>query len=248
MSKSFAYSSTDVQSAAGIHLPTGFFITLEGLEGSGKSTQANLLLEWFQSQGYDAILVREPGGTDLGADLRQLFFKYHDSICGAAEVGILLAAKAELLEKVIQPALLENKIVICDRYTDTLYAYQHGAKGHPTEMIDRMVDAFGCDLNPDFTVFYHITPEEAVERSQARRLGGGEFNNLDDRPAEFHRWVLNGFRERFDSRPGRDYAVVSGIGASPEEILETRVIPRVIAAMQFSSYERQIARDDIPEC
>lgn len=236
------------QSAHDLILPTGFFITLEGLEGSGKSTQANLLLEWFTAHGIPAILVREPGGTDLGADIRQLFFKHHDSICGAAEVGLLLCAKAELLEKVIGPALMENKVVICDRYTDTLFAYQHGAKGHPNAMIERMLEAFGTTMEPDLTIYYHVSPEEAVARAEARRAQGGEFNNLDDRPLEFHRWIYEGFRERFLNKQGREYVVAPGSGATPEEILNTYVIPRVLKAMEFARAERQFPEDGFPDC
>ena len=183
----------------------GLFIVVEGLEGSGKTTQVAKLKEWFQAQGREVVVVHEPGGTPYGEAARTLFLNHHRTLVPEAEVGLLLTAKIQLLKTVVEPALAQGKIVLCDRFTDTLYAYQHFAKGHDINMMNDLVDVFtnGCETEPDFTILYQITPETSVMRSLARKNAGGAYTDLDAESLAFHNRVRNGLTQRLYSRPLR---------------------------------------------
>lgn len=189
--------------------PNGLFITLEGLEASGKTTLSKRLHEWFIEQGYSCLLVGEPGGTDYGKGARQLFLDHHENMAPEAEVGLLLTAKAQLLQTRVQPALRQGHVVICDRYTDTLFAYQHHAKGHKREMMEKMVTAFNCDLLPDFTLLLRIDPEVSMRRSWMRKNEGGEYSSLDAAPESFHYSVSIGMIQELTRRPTNTWSVIN---------------------------------------
>ena len=128
----------------------GFFITLEGGEASGKSSLTHRLFETLvKDHDLQVIVVHEPGGTPYGVKARELFLANHGTLVPEAEVGLLLTMKAQLLKTVILPALEEGKVVLCDRYTDTLLAYQHHAKGHDRKRMQALLDAFDVDVAPD---------------------------------------------------------------------------------------------------
>lgn len=200
----------------------GCFITVEGIDGTGKTTQSRLLKESLDNLGYSTILVFEPGGTEYGQRARELFFKFHEEMAPEAEVGLLLTAKTQLLQTVIRPALRAGKIVICDRYTDTLYAYQHHAKGYDREMMRAMIEAFGCGDMPDLTVLFDIEPETAIvraERRNAERLaaGGGDQNSFDTAALDFRRRLRNGFLSETTRRDRGETFVIQGDNLSIDE-------------------------------
>ncbi len=182
--------------------PHGLFITLEGLEGSGKTTLAQRLTDALRNQGYTVHLVGEPGGTPYGQAARQLFLTMHEQLAPESEIGLLLTCKAQLLRTVVEPALQRHEIVICDRYTDTLFAYQHHAKGHERALMTRMLSAFRCDRMPDLTLLLDISPETSIRRSRLRQQQGGEFTSLDAAPLEFHRKVADGLAREIEPRLG----------------------------------------------
>jgi dTMP kinase len=172
----------------------GFFITLEGGEASGKSSVTHRLFETLTKEhGLDVIVVHEPGGTPYGLKARELFLTNHGSLVPEAEVGLLLTMKVQLLKTVIIPALEAGKIVLCDRYTDTLLAYQHHAKGHDRSRMQALLDAFDVDVPPDLTLFLDVPPVVAVQRLQRRRNEGGAYDDLDAAAIEFHEKIRNGF-------------------------------------------------------
>lgn len=231
--------STDPLYIVSRKFPQGLFITLEGLEGSGKTTQGKRLKEWFQRQGHEVVLVGEPGGTPYGLKARELFLAEHRNLAPAAEVGLLLTAKAQLLFTVIFPALAAGKVVICDRYTDTLFAYQHYAKGHDARMMQRMLEAFGCDYNPHLTILFDIAPETSVRRSLQRKNEGGEYTDLDAETVEFHGRVRTGLHQRILKWVGRPYISIPSDTATMDQITDRTVD----ALRQFlhDHYERPVS-------
>lgn len=203
--------------------PQGLFITLEGLEGSGKTTQARRLMEWFKRQGNQVVLASEPGGTPYGVKAREMFLAEHRSLVPEAEVGLLLTAKAQLLFTVILPALQAGKVVICDRFTDSLFAYQHFAKGHDGGMMQRMLESFGCDYNPHLTILFDITPETSVRRSLQRKNEGGEYSDLDAESLEFHSRVRAGLQQRILRWPGRPSIHIPSDTATMDEVTDRTI-------------------------
>ena len=167
------------------------FITLEGPEGSGKTTQIPLLVDWLCEQGYGVELTREPGGTDIGNQIRDVL---HDPVNTAmdatAEILLYSADRAQHVAQCIRPALAAGKIVVSDRYYDSTLAYQGYGRGLDLEML-RAITAFAtAGLKPDLTLYLDIAPEEGLQRRQA---GGEEWNRLDAETLDFHRRVRAGY-------------------------------------------------------
>jgi len=181
----------------------GVFITFEGGEGSGKSTQANLLTERLRQAGIDALLLREPGGTLLGEELRRLLLHSAEVLSVSAELLLFLAARAELVMKVIRPAIENGRAVVCDRFSDSTFAYQGFGRGLDFETIRRLNDFATGGLRPDLTVLLDVPVDLGRQRKN-------QDNDAFIREApEFHRRVLLGFRKLAADDPGR-WLVVDG--------------------------------------
>lgn len=187
--------NTDIQYK---RFPEGLFITLEGMEACGKSTLAVTLAHWYGEQGYEVVRVHEPGGTEYGVKARELFLATHQDLVPEAEVGLLLTCKAQLLHTVIRPALKRGAVVICDRYTDTLFAYQHHAKGIDRDLICNMLDVFDCYWEPDFVLYLHVTLETSQKRTFIRKNAGGDFTSIDAAPSLFHQKVYIGMSDEIN--------------------------------------------------
>jgi dTMP kinase len=178
----------------------GIFLTFEGPEGSGKSTQAKLISSSLLADGYDVCLTAEPGGTGLGQKIRDILLEKEEIKVGAlAELFLFEADRAQHLEEIILPALAENKIVICDRFNTATFAYQ----GYGLEM-DRSVieeiDKTACgDLKPDLTIVLDIAPEMGM----ARATSGGRADRMEKRDAAFHSRVRKGYLEMAGRSSGR---------------------------------------------
>ncbi len=189
------------------------FITFEGPEGSGKTTQARLLAEWLREQGHDVVLTREPGGTAIGDQIRVVL---HDSgnteMAPRTEILLYSASRAQHATEKIRPALAAGKIVISDRYADSTFAYQGYGRGVELSML-RTITCIATDgLQPDLTIYIDITPEEGLRR---RKVGGGEWNRLDAEPLHFHRRVRSGYLELACLAPHR-WACIDGAGPVEE--------------------------------
>ena len=167
------------------------FITFEGPDGSGKTTQARLLAARLRGQGHDVIYVREPGGTAIGDQIRQIVHDVRNvEMQPRAELLLYSASRAQLVEQVIRPHLARGGIVICDRYADSSLAYQGYGRGLDLDMVQR-IQAFATGgLTPDLTFYLDLDVEEGLRR---RLAGRAEWNRLDDQELDFHRRVREGY-------------------------------------------------------
>ena len=186
----------------------GVFITIEGVEGSGKSTQLLRLSERLRRLGLPVVVSKEPGGTALGRELRRLLLERHvsgETWCPEAEVLLFYADRAQHLETVIRPALAEAKIVLVDRFEDSTRAYQ-GASGVPESSLDRLNDVVLRGLKPHLTVMLDMDPEGSLQRVEVRNLAlGSEYaeTRFDEATLDFHRRVRNRFLIIAQKHPNR---------------------------------------------
>jgi len=201
-------------------LRRGFFLTLEGPEGSGKSTQARRLADRLTALGYDCMVTREPGGTALGEAVRQILLRSPElSPVPAADALLFNAARAQLAAEVIEPALARGDIVICDRFGDSTLAYQGYGAGQPLESLRSLQEFAAGGLRPDMTVLIDLPPEVGLARKQA-----DEVTRFEERAdLDFHRRVRDGFLALAAAEPER-FAIVDGrltADAIEESIFDT---------------------------
>ncbi|HLF02509.1 MAG TPA: dTMP kinase [Anaerolineales bacterium] len=177
------------------------FITFEGPDGSGKSTQCKLLAEHLQSLGHSVMFTREPGGTEISLQVRQILMDMKNkSMFPATEFLLFSAARAQLVREKIRPHLESGGIIIADRYYDSSLAYQGYGHRIPLDTI-RAITAFATDnLKPDLTLLLDIDAERGLRR---RQTGQAEWNRLDDYTLAFHQRVRNGFLELAGAEPER---------------------------------------------
>ena len=185
----------------------GVFITFEGGEGCGKSTQAAVLKDALERSGRKVLLTREPGGTWLSEEIRALLKdQSKDPPCDRAETLLFLAARAQLVERAILPALERGEWVVSDRFSDSTLAYQGYGRGLPLDLLAE-ANGFACrGLKPDITFLFDLTPEEAERRMREREA------------ADFHERIRRGFLAMAAAAPER--FVVLDASASREEIAE----------------------------
>ena len=170
----------------------GIFVTFEGIDGSGKSTQANSLLRRIQENGYNAVLFREPGGTRISEQMRQILLSTkHSEMAVITEVMLYSAARAQLTEEMIIPGLKENDIVVCDRYFDSTIAYQGYGRGISLEFIDALIKEAAKRVWPDITFLVYVDVELAEKRSGTI----GRLDRIEMETVEFKDTVIRGFRE-----------------------------------------------------
>ena len=183
----------------------GKFITFEGGEGCGKSTQVRRLKEELEREGVEVLLTREPGGTWLSEEIRRLIKDQDvDAPCDRSELLLFLAARAQLVRNVIRPALEAGTWVVSDRFSDSTLAYQGYGRGLPLDIL-RDCNDFACEgLKPDLTILLDVTPETARARLQARETATHETADRIERAGdEFHARLRKGFAELAKSEPWR---------------------------------------------
>ncbi len=175
------------------------FISLEGPDGSGKTTQIDLLAERLRSRGYNVVTTREPGGTPPGSALRTLLLDTAWELSGVTEALLMSADRAEHVRQVIRPALEAGSVVITDRYADSTLAYQGGGRGLDLDTL-RVIQQFATGgLQPDITFLLDLPVEVGLER----RMNSRGINRLDREALEFHRNVATMFRTLAADDPGR---------------------------------------------
>lgn len=174
-------------------MANGLFLTLEGIDGSGKSTQMHLMAEALRAQGHDVITTFEPGDTNIGRIVRQAVLELHEAVDPMAELLLFAADRAQHVKHLIEPALAEGKIVISDRYADSTRVYQGNARGFDPRIIEQVIELATGGLQPDVTLFYDISVDEALRRTQNRVNDGKELDRLDKEKFKFHELARNGY-------------------------------------------------------
>ncbi len=176
----------------------GLFITFEGGEGCGKSTQSRLLLKKLEQQNIPAVLTHEPGGTALGDEIRKALKRKRSSfISPQAELFLLAASRVQLLAEIIRPALEEGKVVVCDRFTHSTLVYQGYGRGLDLTIVETVNTIATQDLKPDLTILLDISPEQGLARKRSLK----DRFELED--LSFHRRVREGYLKMAAAEPDR---------------------------------------------
>jgi len=177
------------------------FITLEGPEGSGKSMQICQLGDYVRDQGFEVLTTREPGGTFIGDQIREVIMRMENTMMSPrAEILLFCAARAQIVDEVIRPNLEKGVVVISDRYADSTLAYQGYGHGLDLVTLKEILRFATGGLQPDLTLLLDVDVEEGLKR---RRIGGGEWNRLDAQQVAFHQRVRQGYLEMATEEPDR---------------------------------------------
>ena len=204
-----------------------FFLSIEGPDGSGKTTQARLLAEHLRQAGHDVLLAREPGGTPIGDQIRQVLFSLDNKgMSPESEFLLFSASRAQLVRQVLRPHLQRGGLVVCDRFADSSLAYQGYGHGLELEMVQAVTRLATGGLRPNLTVLLDLPAEDGL----ARRKQGGRWNRLDDYDLEFHQRVRQAFLGLAAADPAR-WVTVDGRPAVEEVQREIQrvVDPRLAA-------------------
>lgn len=203
----------------------GRFITVEGGEGAGKSTQTERIGAWLAERGQTVVQTREPGGTRLAEQLRStLLDARNTSLSGLAELLLMFAARAQHLDELIRPALRRGEWVVCDRFTDATWAYQGGGRGLPAEPIAALENLVHGDLQPEITLLLDVPVSIGLDRV-ARR---GEADRFEREPEDFFERVRQAYLARAEANPGRFEIIDASLApddvwAQIERVLRRRV-------------------------
>jgi len=169
----------------------GYFITFEGPDGAGKTTQIRLLNDYLRDKGWDTVLTREPGGTPLGEKIRSIILDVENKDMNPiTEMLLYAAARAQHVSQIIRPALEQGKIVLCDRFVDSSIAYQGFGRGLGLAMVEGVNHYALQGIVPDMTLFFDIDPKKGLERSMIRHRG---MDRLEEEKLDFHKKVYEGF-------------------------------------------------------
>ncbi|MBN2053524.1 dTMP kinase [bacterium] len=214
----------------------GFFITFEGGEGCGKTTQMNLFCGWLEESGYRINVTREPGGTLIGEQIRDILLRTTNAAMAPVTEALLLAAsRAQLVRDFIEPALARKEVVVSDRYADASRAYQGYGRRIPLPTVDMLIALATGGRRPDLTFLLDISPEESLRRAHLRdrqlRLEGIE-DRFEREEMAFHNRVHQGYRELADRDPDR-FVVVDG--AQPIGVIQDRL--REIFSTRYGAIE-----------
>ena len=197
------------------------FITMEGPDGAGKSTQIELLSQYLQTRGYDVVLTREPGGTDISEAIREVILnKEYTKMGHMTELLLYAAARAQLVEEVIKPALLSGKAVICDRFVDSSAVYQGLGRELGVDKVYGINEYALAGISPDLTIFIDLEAKEGLKRKKDQ----SELDRMEMESLAFHQRVVEGYRQLAKLDPERIFKVD---GSLPIEDISTLIITEV---------------------
>ena len=210
----------------------GTFITFEGIDGSGKSTQLRLLGNFLRANGCDALLTREPGGTALGLRLRAALLDAMEEVDPLTELLVFAADRAQHVHRMLRPALEAGRVVISDRYADATVAYQGGGRGFSPELISQIVELATEGLKPDLTLLFDLPIDESTNRTARRSTGknaGKIRDRLDIENADFHTRVRDAYLQIALKEPGRVKLIDT---SGPVERTQERVREIIVPYLQ----------------
>jgi dTMP kinase len=198
------------------------FITFEGIEGSGKTTQIRLLMDWFKQRTHRALLTREPGGTSIGEQVRAVLLNpINTEMTPEAEILLFSAARAQIVREVIRPRLDEGWIVICDRFADSTLAYQGYGHGLPLDDLLRITEFATGGLWPDLTIYLDLDVETGLRRKAATPE---EWNRMEAKEVAFHKRVRQGYLALAAQNPDRWLVLDAD---QPVETIQEQILERV---------------------
>jgi dTMP kinase len=208
----------------------GTFITFEGIDGSGKSTQLRLLNNYLRAHGCQVLITREPGGTTLGLRLREVLLDAAEEVDPVTELLVFAADRAQHVRRKVRPALESGAVVISDRYADATIAYQGAGRGFPPELISQIVQLATGGLKPDLTLLFDVSIEESVSRTTRRSTGKSSGRSgrdrLDIEAAEFHARVRDAYLSLANAEPERIKVIdTSGPVERTHERVKQVIIP-----------------------
>jgi dTMP kinase len=206
------------------------FITFEGPDGSGKTTQAQLLYEYLQERGYPVFLTREPGGTGIGDQVREVLHSLENTeMLPQTEILLYSASRAQLVGQIIRPHLAQGEIVLCDRYADSTLAYQGYGHGLDLQVLQVITIFATGGLKPDLTFYLDIKVEEGLRRKlAAHQAGEAEWNRMDQQELAFHRRVREGYLQMVAAEPERWVAIEA---AQPADLAQRAIRAKVEAKL-----------------
>ncbi len=205
------------------------FVTFEGPEGSGKTTQARSLASYLESRGLPVVCTREPGGTPISEQIRQIILsKENQAIRDETEVLLFSAARAQIVAELIRPALAEGKIVLSDRYADSTIAYQGYGLGLDRQALRAVTHLATGGLVPDFTFYVDVPVQVGLARKR-----GGEVNRLDQKPVIYHERVRAGYLEMANAEPER-WIVIDG--TQPGDAVQKEIRERMDRELERRGY------------
>ena len=178
----------------------GIFITLEGVEGAGKSTAVNFIEDFLTNEGHDVIKTREPGGTVIGEQIREILLKNENqTLTYDTELLLVFSARAQHIQEVILPALSSGKIILCDRFTDASYAYQGGGRGIDASRINLLEKWVQGDLRPNLTLLFDLDVSIGMQRTKKR----SDADRFEREKINFFEKIRNTYLERAKNEPQR---------------------------------------------
>jgi dTMP kinase len=180
------------------------FITFEGPDGGGKTTQVARTVETLKAREHNVLLTREPGGTDIGNQIRHVLHDMkNQAMHPRTELLMYSASRAQIVEEVIKPQLVKGGLVICDRFFDSTYAYQGYGHGLDLNQLKQITEFVTGGLKPDLTILLDIAPEDSLQRRLSSLDKGGEWNRLDAMAIDFHKRVRDGYHALVAAEPNR---------------------------------------------
>ncbi|MFH1238838.1 MAG: dTMP kinase [bacterium] len=190
-------------------LKKGLFITLEGPDGCGKTTQAQKLYEYLTRQGYQVVRTREPGGTKVAEQVREVLLSPANKVAPLAEIFLYEAVRAQHVEELIKPSLAKGKIIVCERFSDATFAYQGYGRRLPLAMIKALDKFATAKISPDLTILLDIPPELGLSRvlSDHKNRPRGQTDRMEQEDLTFHRRVRAGYLKLARSYPRRIKAI-----------------------------------------